>query len=446
MTGRLLNRLNAALERYLPEKRLFLRSNTETRFIRLRPLTQALGLGGSALVLAWTIIATAILFMDSIGSGSVREQARREQIAYEARLNTLSYERDRRAEEAATAHERFNIALEQISRMQSALLASEDVRKEMETGIDVIQSTLRQTIKERDTARREAAAISQTLAKQTGSARTDAGRAKDVEDTLDFLANALSSTAGERDQLAAAADQARQEAEVIALEKRLLEDRNHHIFTQLEEAVTISMEPLDKMFRAAGMSTEKVLQQVKRGYSGMGGPLTPLSYSTKGDPQDSDTLRANAILESVDRINLYRLAAAKMPFANPVKSSYRFTSGFGTRRDPIRGGSRMHSGIDFAGAYGTPIYATGDGVVTHAGWDSGYGRLVTIKHDFGIETRYAHMSQVRVKVGQKVSRGDRIGDMGNSGRSTGTHLHYEVRVNSKAVNPMTYIQAAKDIF
>jgi murein DD-endopeptidase MepM/ murein hydrolase activator NlpD len=106
----------------------------------------------------------------------------------------------------------------------------------------------------------------------------------------------------------------------------------------------------------------------------------------------------------------------------------------------------MHAGTDFAAPHGTPIYATADGVITHAGWLSGYGLLVKIQHEFGIETRYAHQSKLRVKVGQRVSRGQRIGDMGNTGRSTGTHLHYEVRVGGKAVNPMIYIKAAKDVF
>jgi murein DD-endopeptidase MepM/ murein hydrolase activator NlpD len=84
--------------------------------------------------------------------------------------------------------------------------------------------------------------------------------------------------------------------------------------------------------------------------------------------------------------------------------------------------------------------------VTKAGWSSGYGRLVTIQHAFGIETKYAHNSNLRVKVGQRVSRGDHIADMGNTGRSTGTHLHYEVRVNGKPVNPMIYIKAARNVF
>ena len=141
------------------------------------------------------------------------------------------------------------------------------------------------------------------------------------------------------------------------------------------------------------------------------------------------------------------MAAQQAPFASPVNLNHvRQSSGFGYRRDPKTGGRRLHKGSDFAGRTGTDIFATADGIVTHAGWQSGYGKLVTIQHAFGIETKYAHNSNLRVKVGQRVSRGDHIADMGNTGRSTGTHLHYEVRVNGKPVNPMIYIKAARNVF
>ena len=173
--------------------------------------------------------------------------------------------------------------------------------------------------------------------------------------------------------------------------------------------------------------------------------MAPIALSTKGAPTP-DELRANAILAGLDQMNLYRLAAFKAPFDMPLKDPFRWTSGFGMRQDPKGWGTRMHAGSDMAGAYGTPVYATADGVVIHAGWANGYGRLIKIKHAFGIETRYGHLAQIRVEVGQKISRGDRIGDMGNSGRSTGTHLHYEVRIGGNAVNPMTFIKAANHVF
>lgn len=445
MTGHLSYRLNAALERWFPERRLFLKSDTDTRFIRLRPATQAIALAGSSLFVAWSIIASAILFIGTISADSARDQAQRAGLVYEQRLNLLSQDRDIRAAEAVRAQERFNLALDQVSQMQSRLLASEDRRRELETGIEVIQKTLRRTIAERDEARSEVERITLALAEQTGSGRTDEGRAKDVAATLAVLTEALGETALERDKMFQDAAAARDETAELALDMRLMEERNDLIFDRLEEAVSVSMEPLDKMFKSAGLKPEQVLDQVRRGYSGQGGPLTPISLSTKGGPTPEE-LRANAVLSNLDRINLYRIAVEKAPFAMPLKSAFRFTSGFGSRNDPKGAGRRMHEGIDMAGSAGSPIFATADGVVVHAGWENGYGKLVTIRHDFGLETRYGHLSQIHVSKGDRVSRGERIGDMGNTGRSTGTHLHYEVRVSGRAVNPMTWIKAARDVF
>lgn len=426
--------------RWFPERRMFLRSDTETKFIRLAPSTQLMGWIGGTSVFAWAIVATAIMLMDNIGSGNVRDQVKREQVSYETRLNTLSVERDKRAIEAEMAHERFSVALEQISQMQSALLASEDRRAELEKGIDVIQSTLRNTMIDRDDARQEAAELSVELNGTESGGKTAAGRVDDAVGTVDFLTAALRSTAAERDKIATDAQDAFDYARELEFQADLVKERNNRIFTQLEDAMTISVKPLDKMFSAAGLSSKSLISQVRKGYSGQGGPLMPLTFSTMGREPDEATLRANRILNDLDRLNLYRIAAQKAPFALPVKSAFRFTSPFGMRW------GRMHNGTDFAAAHGTPIYATADGVVYSAGWGQGYGKLVKIQHAFGIETRYAHMSKLLVKPGQRVSRGQQIGAMGSTGRSTGTHLHYEVRVGGKAVNPMTYIKAAKDVF
>ncbi len=446
MLNRLNNRINAALEAHLPEQRLFLKSDSETRFIRLRPLTQAITMVVASLTLGWVIFATALIMLDSISAGSSREQTQRQQALYEERLNALSMDRDLRVDEAASAQMQFNAALGQVSVMQARLLASEDSRHELEIGIDVIQNSLRRTIKERDEARGAAALAGEELESTTGVARTDAGRVRDTEVTLDLVTAALDDTARQRDLALGAADRAADRAEDILKQKRDLEARNDRIFTQLEEALTVSVEPLEKMFNEAGMSPDDLLKSVREGYSGQGGPLTPITLSTAGQAPFVEETRANAILEGLDKMNLYRIAAFKAPFGIPVKDAFRYTSGFGNRQDPKGWGTRMHEGTDMAAAYGTPIYATADGVVEFAGWSNGYGRLIKIKHAYGIETRYGHLSQIRVEVGQRVSRGDRIGDMGNSGRSTGTHLHYEIRLGGRAVNPMTFIKAANNVF
>jgi murein DD-endopeptidase MepM/ murein hydrolase activator NlpD len=323
--------------------------------------------------------------------------------------------------------------------MQSELLASETRRRELETGLEVVQGALRRAMSERETAERELARIAADAGTGNGPARGTAPGGVAAPE-MDVLTLALADAARERDETLAEARDALREAEEMAYELRLVNERNSEIFSRLEDAMTISVEPLEKMFRNAGLDPDTLIDTVRRGYSGQGGPLTPIAVSTRGAALSPEEMRANRLLTRLDELNLYRLAAGKVPLALPVRGAFRYTSGFGMRW------GRLHAGTDFAGAHGTPIHATADGVVTHAGWLSGYGQLVKIKHAFGIETRYAHMSRIRVREGQRVSRGDRIGDMGNTGRSTGTHLHYEVRVDGKAINPMTYIKAARDVF
>ncbi|AVO39338.1 M23 family metallopeptidase [Pukyongiella litopenaei] len=435
-------RAHQALERVFPERRLFLKSDSDTRFIRLRSSTQAIAAVGVTAVVSWAIVATAVLLMDSIGSGNFREQARRDQQTFQQRLNALAGERDSRAAEAAAAQERFNAALAQISVMQSVLLDSETRREELETGIEVIQSTLRKTMQDRETIKNE---LTQLQTDDANGANGSVATGADPE-SVALMADALADTAQERDQVLVDARNALDARDELELEIKLMQERNDQIFRQLEEAMAISVEPLDKLFRDAGMAPDRILEQIRKAYDGQGGPLTPITFSTRSEEPSADELRVNRILDQMDELNLYRMAADKVPFAMPVHASVRYTSGFGYRRDPKTGGRRLHKGSDFAGTHGTDVFATAEGVVTHAGWQSGYGRLIRIQHEFGTETYYAHLSNIRVKKGQRVSRGDHIGDMGNTGRSTGTHLHYEVRVNGAPVNPMTYIKAARDVF
>ncbi|NAZ36015.1 M23 family metallopeptidase [Rubellimicrobium sp. CFH 75288] len=432
MTSRLAQRVHAALGRRFPERRLFIRSDDHTRFIRLRPATQLAAWTGSTVLVGWAIIATAIVLMDSIGAGNFRAQAIREKMVYEDRLNALSAERDRYAAEAVAAQERFATALTQVSVMQSELLSAEERVRELETSLGVVQGTLRRAVAEREEARMRLA---------VASGETPSGPdAAELVAALDVLADALADTAAERDRHASEAADAVRLAGDLDLELRLVEEHNDAIFRQLEEAMQISVEPLDRVFRSAGLDPRRLLDQVRRGYAGVGGPLTPIAVSTSGTMAANDAaVRANRILDRLDDLNTYRIAFQRVPFSMPLQDGFRFTSGFGPRWN------RMHEGIDLAGPVGTPVYATADGVVTFAGWQGGYGRLIKIRHEFGIETRYAHLNAIRVSVGQRVSRGERIGDMGNSGRSTGPHLHYEIRVDGEAINPMIYISAGNDV-
>jgi murein DD-endopeptidase MepM/ murein hydrolase activator NlpD len=170
--------------------------------------------------------------------------------------------------------------------------------------------------------------------------------------------------------------------------------------------------------------------------TGVGGPYEPVDSTQTGDPS------FKALFMSWKKLERIEQGTVAIPSSFPVRLS-TFTSGFGVRTDPFRGRAAMHPGVDLAGPAGTPVYATADGMVDRAEWNNGgYGNLVEIDHGHGIQTRYGHLSRYIVTAGQRVKRGDLIAYMGSTGRSTGNHLHYEVRLDGKAVNPIPFMQSS----
>ena len=170
---------------------------------------------------------------------------------------------------------------------------------------------------------------------------------------------------------------------------------------------------------------------------GVGGPFEA------ADTENADP-RFRELFVTWQRLEQLETAVTAIPSAQPVRSGANFTSGFGVRSDPFRGRAAMHGGIDLAGPSGTPIYATADGVIARSEWNSGgYGNLVEINHGQGIQTRYGHLSRLIAQPGQRIRRGELIGLMGSTGRSTGSHLHYEVRIDGRAINPLPFLQSGQ---
>ena len=172
----------------------------------------------------------------------------------------------------------------------------------------------------------------------------------------------------------------------------------------------------------------------------MGGPYEPVPADYKAPTAEKTDAQFRALFNSWKRLDQLEQAMVAIPSAKPVATAISLTSGFGVRSDPFRGGAAMHSGVDIPGPVGTPIYATADGIIGRTGWVGGYGNLVEIDHGKGIQTRYGHLSAIRAVAGTRVKRGDLIGLMGSTGRSTGSHLHYEVRLDGRAVNPTPFLR------
>ena len=171
---------------------------------------------------------------------------------------------------------------------------------------------------------------------------------------------------------------------------------------------------------------------------GMGGPFVPVKLGADAGPFERQLYQINITRAQMDRLNR---TLALVPYRKPVVGEVEFTSGFGIRSDPFLGRPAMHTGLDFRAATGDPVRATANGKVVSSGWAGGYGRMVEIDHGNGLSTRYGHMSEIGVKVGDTIKIGQVIGAVGSTGRSTGPHLHYETRIDGEAVDPQKFLRA-----
>ncbi len=223
---------------------------------------------------------------------------------------------------------------------------------------------------------------------------------------------------------------------------------------ELEQVIArtgVAATPLEKAARAERVQAEQLHEKYGRIEAsakggkeraiggGRGGPLLPERSSVLKNQETELYYNLRRMMVLNDVVNA-------LPLAEPLRhNSYRQTSSFGSRVDPFKGRTAFHSGLDLAGVQNAKVYATNDGKVAFAGWKSAYGNMVDIKHPYGISTRYGHLARVLVQPDQYVKKGQVIGIQGSTGRSTGYHLHYEVRLNGTPVNPKKFLKEGDDV-
>ena len=225
-----------------------------------------------------------------------------------------------------------------------------------------------------------------------------------------------------------------------AAELAQIEARQLAFVERLTRFADIRARRAEKAIRQLGLDPKIMLRNADR--DAMGGPLDILATSSSGEI-DPRFERLGLSLARMAALEAGLEGIPQFEPANPLTTS--ISSGFGYRRDPFTRRGAMHRGLDFKGPTGAAIYAASKGRVSFVGRKSGYGNVVEISHGNGLTTRYAHMSKFVAKPGQLVEAGDVIGAIGNTGRSTGPHLHFEVRINDRAVNPRPFLETAPDV-
>jgi murein DD-endopeptidase MepM/ murein hydrolase activator NlpD len=225
---------------------------------------------------------------------------------------------------------------------------------------------------------------------------------------------------------------------IVRLQNSLdqVERRQLASLTSLEDNLESRQRRMRGVFTDLGLDIGQLEAATPR--AAMGGPFVPVKLSSDAGAFDRQLYRINISRSQVERLNR---TLALVPYRKPVIGEVEFTSGFGVRSDPFLGRPAMHTGLDFRAASGDPVRATANGKVASSGWAGGYGRMVEIDHGNGLSTRYGHLSEINVKVGDVIKIGQVIGAVGSTGRSTGPHLHYETRIDGEAVDPQKFLRA-----
>jgi murein DD-endopeptidase MepM/ murein hydrolase activator NlpD len=218
-----------------------------------------------------------------------------------------------------------------------------------------------------------------------------------------------------------------------------VEARHRALLTSLEDTYHSKAQRMRRVLTDLGVDTKKIAPAPK---TGTGGPFVaalPPFNATTFDRQLYSVKIARAEIEQLSR------SLVSVPVRKPITGEGDIVSGFGVRLDPFLSRPAMHTGLDFRAEIGDPVLVTANGTVTAAGWSGGYGKMVEVDHGNGFATRYGHMSEIDVKVGQQVRIGQSLGKVGTTGRSTGPHLHYETRIDGEAVDPQKFLSAGSKL-
>jgi murein DD-endopeptidase MepM/ murein hydrolase activator NlpD len=214
------------------------------------------------------------------------------------------------------------------------------------------------------------------------------------------------------------------------------------IASRMAERTIDQVDRIKGLIVSTGVNVEALLARLGPSMApGLGGPFVAAD-GTGISMNRTMSAGLGSLDHHLGRLDNVRRLTRVLPLARPSEHYY-VASGFGKRRDPLNRRWAMHYGVDLAGVYRSPVLATASGRVVSVGWNGNYGRMIEIDHGMGVRTRYGHLRRILVKRGQKVELHQKIGQMGTSGRSTGTHLHYEVSVNGKPQDPMKFLQAGE---
>ncbi|MFQ5617439.1 MAG: peptidoglycan DD-metalloendopeptidase family protein [Rhodospirillales bacterium] len=422
------------LHRLFPERQLLLRTGGRASFIRFSRRTQIMLVAVLVLAGTWSAFTSVSYVLHHQVLALKDSQITRGRLAYRSLLDEVSEYQKKFASITLDLEENHalmlnlvvrNAALQQNLRsVEVQLTKTEDEREQVIAVRENLNGQLRE-IEDRMSAL--------------------ASRNFALKDNLGAVEGDLQTALVERNR--ALFEGNRMRRHIKDLEARLgdLQEAELRSVQNLTDRAVAYIDSMERVVALAGLAVDQLLKADGGLPKGQGGPF--IEAEAEPDALPADRLKANltTLDARLQQSKALESVMRKLPLTAPL-NSYYITSSFGKRRDPVNKRWASHYGLDMGGTLKSPVYVTAPGVVTSVGWNGKYGKMIEIDHGAGIKTRYGHLHKTLVKKGQKVKYRQKIGLLGNTGRSTGAHLHYEVLFKRKAKDPMKFIQAGRYVF
>ena len=416
-----------------PERQVHFRTDGRVSFFRITTLAQVLALCAFCTTFGW-VAFSSYSFVEHERVVALKDgQIANARLAYHSLLG-----------EVAEYQNKFNAITQDLERNHSMMLGLVERNAKLQTSLRSVSDALRTTQDDRAEIVGAREVLRRKLSNLEREMHGLTNRNFALKDTLDTTASDLQQALSERNQ--ARFDGTRMRTYVKQLETRLavLQESHEQSVQRLTEQTVTQIDNLEHVISLTGIDPQKLSTPQEGDMSGQGGPFIPA--------EALDAIPAGELKNGLDQLDshLARLSALRstmrfLPLSAPL-NAYYITSGYGKRRDPINKRWAAHYGLDFGSTMKAPVYATAPGVVRMAGWNGRYGRYIEIDHGNDLKTRFGHLSKIFVKRGQKVGFRETIGLLGDSGRTTGPHLHYETVFKGRNIDPMKFIQAGRHVF
>lgn len=423
----------ARIRQWFPERQIHLRTDAKVSFFRISSRLQfsltifVIGLMG------WGVYATHSYFEHGNEIDAKDQHIANARLAFRSLLGDV-----------AEYQKKFAAVTDDLEANHMVMLDLVDRNETLKESLKSVSKKLVDTESERETVRQARENLRKQLSSIENELNKTANRAFSLEGNLNSVEHDLQIALSERNQALFEGTNMRREIRQLQSRLEILEQNEEESVDRLTSQTTTSIESVERIIQTAGLKVDSLLKASGAPVLvGQGGPFIPAGRD------DMPAGRLKGKLSNLDmlltRWDSLQGVMKHLPLAAPM-DTYYITSRFGKRRDPLNKRWSAHYGLDFGGPFKSKIIAPAPGKVTFAGWKSKYGRLIEIDHGAGIKTRYAHLHRIFVKRGQRVKFRQKIGLLGNSGRSTGAHLHYETVFNGKLINPMKFIKAGRYVF